>query len=158
MSDDDEKAMLPTTFCFPAVTEVSLGPRYSVRCHVRFFLIPCLFPEYCGQAQEKTLPAPFLFSLSFFSFCRSRDSKKNFFFTSYTQIGRGFGTALTSRRLTNHHIHVDAKGRGIKNNCGELAGKTFPGVLLGHLVSLCVLFQYVAFSLVCETSFLVYVI
>lgn len=44
-----------------------------------------------------------------------------------------------------------------KNDEG-MVGQTFPGVLLGHLVSLCVLFQYVAFSLVCETSFLVYVI
>lgn len=118
MSDEDEKAMLPTTFCFPAVTEVSLGPQYSVRCHVRFFLIPRLSPEYCGQAQEETLPAPVLFSVFFF-LSRSRDSKKEkIFFTSYTQIGRGFETALTSRRLTNHHIHVDAKREGHKNICG----------------------------------------
>lgn len=84
-----------------------------------FFLFPACSPEYCGQAQEETLPAPFLFSVFFFSLSRSRDSKKKIFFTSYTQIGRGFETALTSRRLTNHHIHVDAKGRGIKTIVGN---------------------------------------
>lgn len=120
MSDEDEKAMLPTTFCFPAVTEVSLGPRYSVRCHVRFFSYSPLVPRSTvGKHRKKLSLRLFCFQSFFFSLSRSRDSKKKIFFTSYTQIGRGFETALTSRRLTNHHIHVDAKGRGIKTIVGN---------------------------------------
>lgn len=121
MSDEDEKAMLPTTFCFPAVTEVSLGPRYSVRCHVRFFLIPRLFPGVLWASTGRNSPCAFsVFSLFFFlSLAPGTQKKKKIFFTSYTQIGRGFETALTSRRLTNHHIHVDAKGRGIKTIVGN---------------------------------------
>lgn len=139
---------------FPASYQGSLGPRYSVRCRVRFSY-SCLFPEYCGQAQEETPPAPFPFS---FSLAPGTQKYNKVFFTSHTQIGRGFGNGPYKPSFDKPSHTRGRKREGYKNKCGELAGKTFPGVLLRHLVSLRVLFQYVAFSLVCETSFLVYVI
>lgn len=141
MSDDDEKAMLSTTFCFLAVTEVSLGPRYFVRCHVQFFLIPCLSPSAVDKHRKK-LPAPFLFCLSFL-LLQGLKKKNFFFFISYTQIGQGFGTALTSRCLTNHHIHMDAKGRGIKKQLWRMGWKDVAGCFIGTpgqpvcLISVC---------------------
>lgn len=138
MSDDDEKALLSTTFCFLAVTVVSLGPRYFVRCHVQFFLIPCLSPSTVDKHRKK------LCAFSVLSFLLLQGLKKKvFFFISYTQIGRGFGTALTSRCLTNHHIHMDAKGRGIKKQLWGMGWKDVAGCFIGTpgqpvcLISVC---------------------
>lgn len=55
MSDEDEKAML-LKLRFPAVTEVSLGPRYSVRCRVRFSY-SCLFRVQ--RASKRSSPCAF---------------------------------------------------------------------------------------------------
>lgn len=112
MSDEDEKAML-LKLRFPAVTEVSLGPRYSVRCRVRFSY-SCLFRVQ--RASKRRSSSLRLFC--YFSFSLQGLKRIKSFFTSHTQMGRGFETALTSRRLTNHHIHVDAKREGYKK-CGD---------------------------------------
>lgn len=74
-------------------------------------------------------------------------------------MGRGFfWSGLCKPSPEEKPSHMWAGILMKEKNDEGMVGQTFPGVLLGHLVSLCVLFQYVAFSLVCETSFLVYVI
>lgn len=117
-----------------------------------FLLVPRVLRPSTGRN------SPCAFPIFFFSLTPGTQKYNKVFFTSHTQIGRGFGNGPYKPSFDKPSHTRGRKREGYKNKCGELAGKTFPGVLLRHLVSLRVLFQYVAFSLVCETSFLVYVI
>lgn len=127
MSDDDEKAMLSTTFCFLAVTEVSLGPRYFVRCHVQFFLIPCLSPSAVDKHRKK-LPAPFLFCLSFLLLQGLK--KKIFFFfhqlhTNRTRVWNGPYKPLFDKPSHTHGRKREGHKKTIVENGLERCCRVF---------------------------------
>uniref|UniRef100_A0A6G5AG71 Uncharacterized protein n=1 Tax=Rhipicephalus microplus TaxID=6941 RepID=A0A6G5AG71_RHIMP len=139
MSDDDEKAMLSTTFCFLAVTEVSLGPRYFVRCHVQFFL----FPACLRVLWTSTGKTPCAFSvLSFFSVAPGTQKKVFFFHQLHTNRTRVWNGPYKPLFDKPSHTH-GRKREGHKKQLWRMGWKDVAGCFIGTpgqpvcLISVC---------------------